>query len=120
MARKSPRAARARAGAPGKGDGRRAQRRFQEALDAHRQGRIGDAERLYRDVLGAEPRHVGALQHLGILAQQRGEVDESVRLLMQAWPVIDTGRLVGHSDIAPGRKTDPGPHFDWPKLKNLL
>lgn len=26
--------------------------------------------------------------------------------------------IVGHSDIAPGRKTDPGPYFDWQKIDN--
>jgi AmpD protein len=42
------------------------------------------------------------------------------RLLMATWPAIGAHRLVGHSDIAPGRKTDPGPHFDWHKLRSLL
>jgi AmpD protein len=41
-------------------------------------------------------------------------------LLMQHYPAIDTHRIVGHSDIAPGRKTDPGPAFDWARYRRLL
>jgi len=36
------------------------------------------------------------------------------------YPQIETDSVTGHSDIAPGRKTDPGPAFDWPKLKEYL
>ncbi len=37
-------------------------------------------------------------------------------LLMRRWPAITRERIVGHCDIAPGRKTDPGPAFDWSRL----
>ena len=40
--------------------------------------------------------------------------------LCAAYPTLSTERLAGHSDIAPGRKTDPGPAFDWPRLRALL
>lgn len=35
------------------------------------------------------------------------------------YPAITMDRIVGHADIAPGRKTDPGPFFDWPHYRSL-
>lgn len=35
---------------------------------------------------------------------------------MRVHPAITPARITGHSHIAPGRKTDPGPCFDWPRL----
>lgn len=40
--------------------------------------------------------------------------------LRRALPAITPDRIVGHADIAPGRKTDPGPHFDWTRYRNSL
>ncbi len=37
--------------------------------------------------------------------------------LQNALPLTD---VAGHEHIAPGRKTDPGPHFDWLRYRNLL
>ena len=45
---------------------------------------------------------------------------EVVRTLCAAYPGLSPQRVVGHSDIAPGRKTDPGPHFDWEGFRELL
>jgi len=44
----------------------------------------------------------------------------TVAALCTAYPRLSTDRLVGHSDIAPGRNTDPGPAFDWPHARRLI
>lgn len=42
------------------------------------------------------------------------------RQIMAAYPRITPARIAGHSDIAPGRKTDPGDAFDWAHYRALL
>jgi|TARA_R110001592_G_scaffold30122_4_gene108231 AmpD protein len=41
-------------------------------------------------------------------------------LIMTAWPDITANRITGHCDIAPGRKSDPGPAFDWRYFRSAL
>ena len=51
---------------------------------------------------------------------QYQQLAELIKTLDSSYASIDKNRLTGHSDIAPGRKTDPGSGFDWDKLRRLL
>jgi AmpD protein len=52
--------------------------------------------------------------------EQYTALAEVVAALCAAYPRLSPDRLVGHSDIAPGRKTDPGPAFDWTLARRLI
>lgn len=47
-----------------------------------------------------------------VLAQLTGAI-------RKAYPAITPARIYGHADIAPGRKADPGPYFDWERYLSL-
>lgn len=43
-----------------------------------------------------------------------------VKVLITSYPELSPEHIVGHNDIAPGRKTDPGPRFDWHQLRTYM
>lgn len=51
---------------------------------------------------------------------QYSSLIQLTRLIMQTYPKITLGRIVGHNDIAPGRKTDPGFAFNWGLFRTML
>ena len=53
-------------------------------------------------------------------AHQYAALASLTRALRVTCPAIRAEAIVGHSEIAPGRKTDPGPHFDWARYRAAI
>ena len=64
---------------------------FQQAFQHHQAGRLGDAERLYREILSTDADHAGALHLLGVLAFQQGQAGAAAELIGKA-VAIDEGQ----------------------------
>jgi N-acetyl-anhydromuramoyl-L-alanine amidase len=51
---------------------------------------------------------------------QYDQLASLVEALLATYPSLSTDHIVGHNDIAPGRKTDPGPSFEWERWRSIL
>jgi tetratricopeptide (TPR) repeat protein len=62
----------------------KAEQTFTQALALHQRGQLGEAERLYRQVLKQHPDNLDALNLLGVLALQTGRNEEAIDLIGRA------------------------------------
>ena len=51
---------------------------------------------------------------------QYDQLGALVEALLATYPSLSSEHIVGHSDVAPGRKTDPGPSFEWDRWRSIL
>ena len=56
-------------------------------------------------------------EHLAYTDAQYECLQRVIAQLLETYPTLSKQHITGHSDIAPGRKTDPGASFDWQRLK---
>jgi tetratricopeptide (TPR) repeat protein len=85
-------------GSTGKGDGSWIASRFMRGVEAHRAGRLGDAEADYSAVLSRMPDHPGALLWLGVVMLQRGSHARAVGLLSKA-ARVDASNASAHAHL---------------------
>lgn len=77
--------------------------RIDTAVAHHEAGRLADAEAIYRDVLADDPDDPEALNLLGLILQDRGEVAESVGMISRA-VAIDPGYAEAHVNLSRGQR----------------
>ena len=55
-----------------------------------------------------------------LAARTPAALTDATRALRAAYPAISQARIVGHADVAPGRKTDPGVYFNWARYRRAV
>jgi N-acetyl-anhydromuramoyl-L-alanine amidase len=89
------------------------ERRAWHAGVSHYQGRSGCNDfSIGIEVEGTDEDPYEAAQYTALAAL--------IHALLEAYPTLTLERIAGHSDVAPGRKSDPGSSFDWARLKAML
>lgn len=58
--------------------------------------------------------------HLAYTDAQYQALASLTKKLQESYPLIGHNKIVGHCDIAPERKTDPGESFDWQRFNSML
>lgn len=71
---------------------------FEQALQLHQNGRVAEAEALYRQILAVQPSHSGALHLLGVVVHQRGRSDLAVELIRRSI-ALDPKNPSAHSNL---------------------
>jgi len=58
--------------------------KFNQGLALHRQGKMAEAESIYREILQGQPNHFDALHMLGVIALHTRRIERAVDLIRQA------------------------------------
>ena len=74
------------------------QARFERAIALHQQGKLADAERIYREILRQQPQHFGALHRLGVIALQARHTERAVELIGKAI-ALNPSVAAAHSNL---------------------
>src|SRR4051794_35853315 len=82
--------------------------RIEQGLALHQQGKLHEAEKVYRDVLAHQPKHPDALHLLGVIATEFKQFEQAIQLIDSAIRILPTVAFyynnLGNAQRALGRR----------------